>query len=149
MRQFLDITSTPELFFAILPADWQEAIVPYWEDYTGHTCIYILTEDQEIGCGGIVFEKTPPDMNHFRSEAEQWFGKGYLYLGFIWVPENARKQNKGSLWLRELKNTHPEQRYWLTTEEKELAGFYLKNDFEKIKTLHYGMLEEELFSYTP
>ncbi len=149
MRHLVDITDTPEHFFRILPTDWQEAIVPFWMDFADHVHIYVLMQDHEIVAGGIVFRKTPPDMEHFRSEAKRWFRNGYRYIGFIWVPENKRNQNFGSAWLQELKKTEPGRGFWLTTEEKGLAGFYLKNNFKKIKTLRFGPIEEDLFSYTP
>ncbi len=142
-----DVTSEAEVFFEILPQDWQDTIVPYWGDYGHNAIIYVLRIDGEICAGGIVFLVLPPEMGDFWEEAQYWFQKGYHYIGFVWVPEHRRNLNYGSIWLSELKKLDPSQKYWLTTEEKPLKRFYDTNGFRYIKTLVHGDIEEDLFIY--
>ena len=70
-------------FFKILPKDWQEGIVPFWENYKETTKGYLLIDKNEIIAGGLVFSTCPPDMLYHKDEAEKWIKKGYLYVGFI------------------------------------------------------------------
>lgn len=144
---FKNITARPNSFFNLLPLDWQEAILPFWDKFKKSSEVYILEENDEIIAGGIVFSKCPPDLEFFKDEAREWFDKGYLYIGFIWVPENYRHQNFGSLWLKHLKMQDPNQKYWLTIEEENLRAFYEKNDFQYIKTLQNDSIKEQLFIY--
>ena len=134
-------------FFKILPEDWQEGIVPFWETYKVSTNCYVLSENNQIIAGGLVFSMCPPDMLYTEVEANTWFEKGYLYLGFIYVLEEKRGLNLGSMWLNELKKMHPEQNYWLTIEDLKLDGFYVKNDFKRVKSLYNNGVEEGLYVY--
>ena len=59
--------------------------------------------------------------------------KGYLYVGFIFVIEERRQQNLGSIWLDNLKKMYPNQKFWLTIEDLKLDTFYVKNGFKRIK----------------
>lgn len=134
-------------FFKILPKDWQEGIVPYWENYKKTTKGYILIDNNEIIAGGLVFSTCPPDMLYNKGEAETWIEKGYLYVGFIFVIEEKRQQNLGSVWLDNLKKTYPNQKFWLTIEDIKLDAFYIKNGFKRIKTLNNNGLEEVLYTF--
>ncbi|MFH4963960.1 GNAT family N-acetyltransferase [Gaetbulibacter sp. M235] len=136
-------------FFKILPFDWQESILPHWETIKETTKGYLLVENQEIIAGGLVFYKCPPDMLYAVDEANKWIKKGYLYLGFIYVIEERRHQNLGSVWLSNLKQMFPNQKYWLTIEDLKLDTFYKKNEFKKIKTLFNVDQEEWLYVYEP
>ncbi len=136
-------------FFEILPIDWKESILPQWEIIKATTKGYLLVENQEIIAGGLVFYKCPTDMLYAIDEANKWINRGYLYLGFIYVIEERRHQNLGSVWLNELKKMNPEQSYWLTIEDLKLDAFYKINDFKKIKTLFNDNQEEWLYVYEP
>lgn len=149
MPFFKDITDEAFAFFDTLPPDWQEAIVPVWDQYMEHSRVYILEEAGQICAGGIVFYGMPPEMDHFREEATRWVAKGYHYIGFVWVPENQRKKKYGSAWLLSLIQRNPEQGYWLTTEESALTEFYTRNQFRYIKTLRHRHCEEQLLVYIP
>lgn len=132
---FRELKNNPQQFFAILPQDWQDEIVPFWNDFKTNAKIYILENHTTIIGGGVVFYKSPPDFEYFKREANDWFGKGYLYLGFIWIAEDYRNKNLGSFWLTQLKNQNPQQQYFLLTEEDYLQHFYEKNGFSQIKSL--------------
>lgn len=136
-------------FFKILPKDWQETILPYWEEIKKTTKGYLLVENQETIAGGLVFSKCPPDMLYAIDEANKWLNKGYLYLGFIYVIERKRHQNLGSVWFTNLKQLNPKQSYWLTIEDLKLDTFYTKNNFKKIKALFNDNQEEWLYVYEP
>ncbi len=139
------------LFFQILPQDWQEAILPFWNEYKTSTRCYVLTdENQNIIAGGLVFTQCPPDMVYAEEEANKWLNKGYEYLGFIYVIEERRKQNLGSIWLTQLKQMNPKQKYWLVIEEEKLDAFYVKNGFKYKKTLNLNDDNQEmLYSFEP
>ncbi|MBP0904396.1 GNAT family N-acetyltransferase [Mariniflexile gromovii] len=139
-------TEVPD-FFKILPKDWQESIMPFWGTYKTTTKCYVLLENNQIMAGGLVFSTCPPDMLYAEEEANSWLQKGYLYLGFIYVLEEKRGRNLGSLWLNELKTMHPKQNFWLTIEDLNLNAFYVKNGFNYIKSLYHDGVEEGLYVY--
>ncbi|MFI0430840.1 hypothetical protein [Mariniflexile sp. HMF6888] len=139
-------TDTAE-FFKILPKDWQDGIVPFWEHYKETTKCYALLDNNQIIAGGLVFSICPPDMLYAEAEANTWLHKGYQYLGFIFVIEERRQQNLGSLWLSELKAMHPKQNYWLTIEDLKLDAFYVKNGFQHKKCLYNNGVEEGLYVF--
>lgn len=134
-------------FFNILPIDWQETILPFWETYKDTTKCYVLQENDKLIAGGLVFSECPPDMLYAKEEVNNWFKKGYLYLGFIYVLEEKRGQNLGSLWLSNLKSKFPKQKYWLTIEDLGLDGFYTKNGFVKVKSLFNDNQEEIIYCF--
>ena len=146
---FKKLDSDPNRFFDLLPSYWQEEIVPYWAQYQDSASIYVLEEDNQVIGGGIVFSTCPPDIDYFKNDAKQWFDNGYLYLGFIWISEERRNRNLGSLWLKELKNKHPQQKYWLLIEEEKLHGFYRKNGFVLEITINNQGTSEWLYTLNP
>ena len=141
--EFQNYTSKAHLFFQMLPQDWQDTVVPFWEDLKLTTQLFVLLEQDEIIAGGLVFAKCPPDMMYYENEANQWFDKGYLYLGFIFVDELKRNRNLGSLWLDNIKTVFPENGLWLAIEDENLHKFYTRNGFEKVATVKNEDLHEE------
>ena len=131
----------------MIPPDWQANIMPFWDSYKHNTTCYVLYDKNEIVAGGFVFSECPPDMLYAKEEADYWFKKGYLYLGFIFVLETRRGQNLGSQWLTKLKDTLPEQNFWLTIEDITLHAFYSKNGFNSVKTLQNDNQEEVLYTF--
>ncbi len=146
--QFSNATESPEQFFKILPEDWQVLIVPYWDSYKNVAKIYVLKENNEVVAGGLVFSKSLPDMSDFEQSLQYLFNEGYLYIGFIWVPEHQRNRNLASQWLTLLKNQDSNQKYWLTIEEAWLKHFYEKNGFKLIKESNDVDNKEWLFTYS-
>ena len=134
-------------FFKILPKDWHEGIEPFWDTYKATTKGYLLIENNQIIAGGLVFYKWPPDMKYAEDEATIWITRGYLYVGFIYVIEERRQQNLGSVWLDNLKKTYPNQKFWLTIEDLKLDTFYTKNGFKRIKSLNNNGVEELLYAF--
>jgi GNAT superfamily N-acetyltransferase len=132
-------------FFEILPEDWQKSILPYWKSLKKNALIYVLEQNNEIYAGGIVFSTKTPEMDAYKEEADYWFSKNYLYIGYVWVPLEQRNKNYGSLWLKTLLSQHQNQHYWLTTEDKKLKYFYEKLGFKHQKTINYNSAEEDLF----
>lgn len=147
--EFSNATDRPEQFFNMLPDDWQVLIVPYWDNYKGSAKIYILKEGNEAVAGGLIFSKSLPDMSDFERSLQYLFSEGYLYIGFIWVPEHKRNRQLASQWLTLLKDQDPNQKYWLTIEEQPLKYFYEKNDFKLIKESNNDDDKEWLFTYQP
>lgn len=140
-------TTKIEAFFSILPSDWQEGIVPFWNDLKTTTDCYILQENNQIIAGGLVFSTCPPDMKYAENEAKFWFENEYLYLGFIFVIEEKRGQQLGSVWLENLKKTLPKQSFWLTIEDLDLDSFYTKNGFKCVKSLFNQGVEEVIYVF--
>ncbi len=147
MQKFKIYNDKANSFFEILPKDWQEGIVPFWENYKKTTKIYVLEDNKEILAGGLVFSECPPDMDFFKLEAQEWLEKGYLYLGFLWVPKKFRNKSLGTLWLNTLKKLDENQKYWLTIEEDNLRYFYEKNNFEYEKTIQNDSNTEQLLFF--
>lgn len=132
---FKELENNPRQFFEILPQEWRDEIVPFWDSYDSDAKIYTIEYNTTLIGGGIVFYKSPPYFEYFETEAKEWFDKGYLYLGFIWIAENHRNKNLGSFWLNQVKALNIEQKYFLLTEEEHLHHFYEKNGFKRIKAL--------------
>jgi len=147
MKNFKIYSEQANSFLEILPVDWQEEIVPFWENYKKTTSIYVLEENNQILAGGLIFSECPPDMEFFKIEAQEFFEKGYFYLGFLWVPEHLRNHNLGTLWLNALKQLDPNQKYWLTIEEEKLRYFYEKNEFEYCQLVQNKLIKEQLLIY--
>ena len=134
-------------FFDLLPQDWKDVISPSWHSYSENSSIFLLKDNEQIVAGGVVFSTCPPDMLYDQAEAGKWFDKGYLYIGFLWVPEKFRNHHYGSGWIRSLKNKFPSQKFWLTIEDEGLKGFYIKNGFRSVKALQNGPGTEWLMIY--
>lgn len=133
--QFKETSSQPERFFNILPEDWQVSIVPFWPAYQQNSRIFTLETDTAVLGGGIVFGSVSPDTKIYSKEAQNWFKRGYLYIGFLWIDENFRGKNLGSMWLKALDRHFPDQKFWLAIEEERLAAFYEKNGFRFAKKI--------------
>jgi GNAT superfamily N-acetyltransferase len=143
-------TARAHLFFHMMPNDWQATIVPFWEDLKTTTQLFVLIEHDSIVAGGFVFSKCPSDMMYYENEAKEWFKKGYLYLGFIFVDETKRNRNLGSLWLDNIKKLYPNTGFWLAIEEENLHKFYDRNGFEKVATIKNGDFHEEsIYAFRP
>ena len=147
--QFINATENPEQFFNLLPDDWKALIEPYWDSYKNAAKIYVLKENDEVVAGGLVFSKSLPDMSDFEQSLQHLFSEGYLYIGFIWVPEHQRNRQLASQWLTLLKGQYPNQKYWLTIEEEWLKHFYEKNGFKLIQESDGGDNKEWLFTWRP
>lgn len=139
--------SNPTDFFEILPLDWQQNIVPYWEDYKTTSKIYVFKEQNKIVAGGIVFDTCPPDMISQQERAQQWFNQGFLYIGFLFVAEHMRHQKLGSLWIQSLKKLMPNQSFWLVIEDENLGKFYEKHEFKIKETISTENGLEWLYTY--
>ncbi|MEH6679328.1 MAG: GNAT family N-acetyltransferase [Sediminicola sp.] len=128
-----NLNSRSALFFGALPQEWQQSIVPFWENIQENATIYAVVEDDKILVGGIVFTENLPQMTDFeRSHAAHFFSKGYLYIGFLWVDPDRRNEKLGSKWLQLLKVLCQDKPFWLTIEEMELRKFYERNGFVMI-----------------
>lgn len=135
------------VFFDILPLDWQEIIVPHWENFKKNAKIYILEDNNEICAGGIIFSSNLPEMEDYSDEAHYWYSKKYLYIGYVWVPIPKRNKNYGTLWFKNLIALDKDQHYWLTIEDNGLRYFYEKIGFTYVKTLQCKDVNEELLVY--
>ena len=134
-------------FFKLLPDDWQQEIVPFWNDVKDESKIYVIAENHKIIGGGIVFNTCPPDLLYFKDNAQKWFDAGYLYIGFLWIAEEHRNKNLGSFWLEQLKTSNPQQNYWLIIEEERLHNFYQRNDFVLKQTISKNDSQEYLYTF--
>jgi len=149
MMEYIFKQSNNQDFFQLLPTDWKNSILPFWDNYVDNSSIYLLFDNDKIIAGGIVFHSCSPDMMYNELEAKKWFDNDYLYLGFIWVVEEYRNKKIGSKWLQALMKKFPTQKFWLTIDEQNLAFFYTKNGFKLIKSLKNGNDDEWLLTYKP
>lgn len=140
--QFEECTGLPEKFFSILPDDWQQSIIPFWPDYQDSARIFILSTPEEVLGGGIVFSSVSPDTLTYQKEAQAWFDRGYLYIGFLWISEKYRGKRLGSRWLELLRLQLPYQKFWLSIDEFQLAAFYEQNGFTVIRKIEGAYGEE-------
>jgi len=148
--EFKNYTTKAYVFFEMLPSDWKDNIVPFWNDLKSTTQLFVLIENETIIAGGLVFSKCPPDLMYYEKEANTWFEKGYLYLGFIFVDEKQRNRSLGSLWLDNIKKQYPKTGFWLAIEDENLHKFYDKNGFEKVATIkNLDLQEESIYAFTP
>lgn len=149
MMEYIFKQSFNQDFFQLLPIDWKNSILPFWDNYVDNSSIYLLFDNDKIIAGGVVFRSCSPDMMYNKLEAKKWFDNDYLYLGFIWVVEEYRNKKIGSKWLQALMKKFPTQKFWLTIDEENLAFFYIKNGFKLIKSLKNGNDDEWLLTYKP
>jgi|SRR5690606_10637332 len=147
--ELVELKQSPKSFFQLLPEDWKDVIVPYWDNYRGSAKIYTLTSENKILGGGIVFSSVSPDTEIYYFEAQNMLNQGYLYLGFLWVNEKYRSKGLGSKWLIELFKKNPLQKYWLSIEDFGLSSFYIKNGFKILKQLDVNGSTEWIMIYEP
>jgi ribosomal protein S18 acetylase RimI-like enzyme len=145
----VELKNNEHLFFDILPADWQENILPFWNDHKTNSEVFAFLEDNTVIAGGILFNSMPPDLTSNNTELQQWFDKGYLYIGFLWVAEHKRNQKLGSLWLEKIKSLMPKQKFWLVIEDENLSKFYEKHNFTKEQTIINQNTIEWVYAYNP
>lgn len=147
--KFSKFNKAPQEFFNILPLDWQEIVVPQWGNYKDTAAIYVFKEKNELIAGGIVFEKSHPNMTDFEKQYQYLYDENYFYIGFVWVIPEKRNQQLASKWLAKLKEKHSNQKYWLTIEEDSLKYFYEKNDFKLFSESENSEPKEWIFTYKP
>lgn len=132
---FNEIRESTMDFFNLLPLDWQETIVPFWNQYSDSSRIYVLLKKGKIIGGGIVFTKASPDMIANVNIADKYYKLGYHYLGYIWISEAQRGKGLGQYWLERLFQENPNQSYWLSIEDLNLEAFYQKSGFYLNETI--------------
>ena len=144
-----NLTDNPIKFFNLLPSDWRELIVPFWDDLKRYASLMVLVENDHVVAGGLVFSKCPPEMKYYEHDANEWFKKGFLYLGYIFVDETQRYRHLGSIWLDKIKNEYPNQGLWLSIEDQDLHKFYHRNGFKRVGTVMNGDIEEGIYVFEP
>lgn len=131
-QKFRDISHDPGLFFNVLPDDWKEGIEPLWPRYEQTSAVFVLEEQGEVACGGIIFSTNPPDTSYVE-EAAALFAGGFLYIGFLWVPEKFRGKKLGLEWINRVRRHYPGQSFWLAIDDYGLKNFYEKTGFHLIR----------------
>lgn len=147
--ELVELKTNHQLFFDILPKDWQHAIVPFWDDYSSTAKIFVFFEGSDVVAGGILFYTMPPDLVWNKKNLQSWFDQGYVYIGFLYVAEHKRHQKLGSLWIEKIKGLMPKQQFWLVIEEEDLGKFYEKHHFIKEQTIVNEDTIEWVYSYKP
>lgn len=133
--KLIEYNDKSEEFFKILPRDWQENIVPYWNHYAHQTKIYVYLEEEKLIGGGLVFDQLSPDMEIHRDKFAGFLKKKMKYLGFIWIIESHRSLGLGKKWLQDIIALYPETGLWLSIEEESLKFFYQKMGFNVVEKL--------------
>lgn len=137
-----DYTEQADQFFQILPKDWQDQIVPYWNTYKQQTRVYVWLEDGQLIGGGLVFDNLSPDMEIHRSLLQKYLQPHIKYLGFIWINDSYRSQGLGKKWLQEIFAQYPKNGFWLSIEDENLKYFYGKLGFSVVEKLTHSDNEE-------
>jgi hypothetical protein len=143
--EFFKHSGNPNDFFKILPLDWQEALKLVWNDTLGTSEIFVIKEYKTIIAGGIIFKNMTADMQLFEAEAIKLLASGSYYIGYLWVVETRRGEDLGSMWLKQLKQSYPDNSFWLTIEEEGLNTFYNKNNFRLLAAKNSQNEKEWLF----
>jgi len=144
---FIEDSKNISSFFSILPQDWQEEIVPVWNQYKNTTKVYLLLKEKETVGGGLVFTDVSPDMKSHIDIANYYFDLNLFYLGFIWINEKYRGLGYGIFWLNQLLQENTRQGYWLSIEDKSLQPFYEKVGFELKEQYLNGGEKEWIMTY--
>lgn len=140
------ISLSAERFFAVLPADWRAQIEPFWADYENQTTVLGFEENGQVIAGGLVFTTPAPDTAPYAQEAQAWFNKGYLYIGFLWVDPAHRDQGHGTRWVRQVLARYPDKPFWIAIEEAALGVFYEKLGFVFVKQVVGPYGEESIYT---
>lgn len=136
-------------FLTAMPEEWRADFQLYMESCADRMELFVITDDRKIIAGGIVMNGLPPEMKRFEKDIKHCIEKGYLYIGYLFVATEYRKQNIGSTWLRHITETFDTQGFWLTVEDARLIEFYEKNGFRWTGTLTQDQLSEELLVFEP
>lgn len=127
---FEDCTEHPEVFFRILNEEWSEEINDLWPDYVDSSHVFVLTNEEKVVAGGIVFSKPTPDTFEYFDRAQKWFDLGYRYIGFVYVEPKERNQKLGTIWMNKIiEHLHPIP-CWLAVDDPDLLNFYIKLGFK-------------------
>lgn len=148
-RQFMQWQGAPDQFLAAMPEEWRADFRLYLESCADRMELFVITDNGQIIAGGIVMNGLPPEMKRFEKDIKHYIEKGYLYIGFLFVATEYRKQNIGSTWLRHITEAFDTQGFWLTVEDVGLIEFYEKNGFGWKGTLTQDQLSEELLVFEP
>lgn len=133
-HSLVDLTSDPERFFRLLPADWREGIVPYWESYGSHALIYGLEVNGELAGGGIVFHEATDETIAYGHIADQYYQQHFCYIGYLWIHPEYRGLGLGSSWLSNVHNILSNRSFWLTVDDPALQVFYERNGYKTTGT---------------
>tara|TARA_R110001583_G_scaffold69109_2_gene196114 strand:+ start:4428 stop:4883 length:456 start_codon:yes stop_codon:yes gene_type:complete len=147
--KFSSLNKTPQKFFNILPQEWQEIIVPQWKNYKNTASIFVFKEKGELIAGGIIFEKSHPNMTDFEKEYQFFYEENYFYIGFVWVIPEKRNHQLATKWLTKIKEENKNQKYWLTVEDESLKYFYEKNAFKLVAESKNSEAKEWIFTFKP
>lgn len=130
--RFQKILNPTAQFFDFLPIDWQSELLPQWDELSHSAEVYGLYKDDHLdslATMGIIFKSHLPRLTPFEKAIQSEL-TGYLYIGYVYTIPQYRGTGYASLWFNALKLHFPENNFWLTIEEPELAKFYKKNGFE-------------------
>ena len=122
-------------FFDFLPIDWQNELLPQWNELSETAEVYGLYKDDSLDnltTMGIIFKTQLPRLTPFEKAIQNALSS-YLYIGYVYTMPQFRGKGNASLWFDALKLQFPKVNFWLTIEEPELAEFYIKNDFKLFK----------------
>lgn len=148
-RRFMRWQGPPDQFLAAMPEDWRADFHLYLESCANRMELFVITDNGQIIAGGIVMNGLPPEMKLFEKDIKPFIEKGYLYIGFLFVATEYRKQNIGSTWLSHIMKMFGTQGFWLTVEDPGLITFYEKNGFRWTGTLKQGAVCEDLLVLEP
>lgn len=132
-HRLVDLSSEPERFFRLLPPDWQDGIVPYWESYESRALIFGLEIKGKVAGGGIVFHELTDETIVYGAIAEAYYQQHFCYIGYLWINPEYRGLGLGSRWLSDVHNLLPNRSFWLTVDDPLLQAFYERNGYKTVQ----------------
>lgn len=131
----VDLSSHPQAFFDLLPADWQTELLALWPDFAASSTVLGLQLHEQLIGGGIIFREPTPDTHAYLARAQSLFAQGLLYFGYLWITPDQRGHDYGGCWIRALRQSYPGQGFWLAIEDSGLRRFYAQHGFVVSNTL--------------
>ncbi|PIQ49919.1 MAG: hypothetical protein COW03_02740 [Cytophagales bacterium CG12_big_fil_rev_8_21_14_0_65_40_12] len=133
--KLINLSENPSAFFELLPIDWQESLLPAWDELAPVSEVMGMVCDEVLIGGGILISSHSQETDSYSDLAEFYYASGHLYIGYLWVAESHRGQNLGAFWLKEVENHFPQNSFWLSIIDPALGAFYERNGFKLTQAL--------------
>jgi GNAT superfamily N-acetyltransferase len=146
--KLVNLSKSPSVFFEMLPSDWQESLLPAWDELAPISEVMgIMCDDVLIG-GGILISSHSQETDSYSDLATFYYASGHLYIGYLWVAESHRGLNLGAFWLKEVANHFPQNSFWLSIVDPALGTFYERNGFRLTYELDLETGREWVYALT-
>lgn len=146
--KLVNLSENPSVFFDLLPSDWQESLLPAWDELAPISEVLGIMCDEVLIGGGILISSHSQETDGYSDLAEVYYTSSHLYIGYLWVAESHRGQNLGAFWLKEVANLFPQNSFWLSIVDPALGAFYERNGFKLTHALDLKTGKEWVYTLT-